>query len=472
MKRITSFLLILAMLAVVSCGGNTKDPVQTTDGSTATTAGTTVGDDVPPEVDIPLLLEGYTRHDLSSHELGGFRNSFPTDYALDKIAIEVTDYDELYLLIEDTGAVDGNVYHRDRAKIHRIICGNAMQDCDIPFAIGPEEYDLIKTDEYTVVGNRETNGSFYYIFSESECVYMPAGSGRDGSSPILYLEEGVLKYRTVNPKYVWVQTPLSMLDVVESEDDWKTEWGTVVVENGEVILTKTDEESVKEDYDIRKIFDEMKAGTSKEYTMPNELHWVTNFDRLMEYNKAKANLPEFDINSEECLMFRLLGMTVEEIEAEFGELIYRHSPTTGLHFYELNDLGIRLAFHTTSDFENGILKKDATSDWSDTTSAEVKVYGGISVGMVSSDYISKFGMNNVIYTEAPQFPGFYSVFDLDEYSINAVWDIPENIANEVKDDMQFGEYNEKRVAADKLIEYMRSGDSGITIKKITITKAS
>lgn len=29
-------------------------------------------------------------------------------------------------------------------------------------------------------------------------------------------------------------------------------------------------------------------------------------------------LPEFDINSEECLMYRLLDMTVDEIEAEFA----------------------------------------------------------------------------------------------------------------------------------------------------------
>ena len=217
----------------------------------------------------------------------------------------------------------------------------------------------------------------------------------------------------------------------------------------------------------------MKAGTSAEYTMPNELHWVTDFDRLMEYNKAKANLPVFDINSEECLMFRLLGMTAEDMEAEFGELIYKHSPTTGLQFYELSDLGIRLAFHTISDFENGILKKDATSNWSDTTSAEVKVYDGLSVGMLSSDYISKFGMNDVIYTEAPQFPGFYSYFSLDNgFSINVVWDVPDSIAGEVKEDMQFGEYSETRTAADKLIEYMRSEDSGITISRITITKAS
>ena len=34
----------------------------------------------------------------------------------------------------------------------------------------------------------------------------------------------------------------------------------------------------------------------------------------------EPTLPVFDINSEECLMYRLLDMTVEEIEAEFGEL--------------------------------------------------------------------------------------------------------------------------------------------------------
>lgn len=280
MKNLTAMILAIAMLCAVSCKVNTTTPAETT----ATT--TTVGSDAPiapPEttettapvedVDIPSLLEGYTLHELSSDELESFRAGFPEDSALGKLAVKVTDYDELYLLMEDEGVIDGDAY--ERAKVQRVICGDTVQDCNITFVFGPSGLGLLKTDEYTVVSHC-WYFSYHYIFHKDGCVYIPADYGRDGASLWLSVEDGKLCYKLENPIITNTFGDYGkILDSVTSEDEWRYEWGTVSLDGDRVVLSKTKEQTMGDDNFLRDLF----AYGSQFETL----------EELLEYNRNRLS---------------------------------------------------------------------------------------------------------------------------------------------------------------------------------------
>ena len=281
MKNITATILTLAMLAsLTACGENSDTPATTTAPADTTTTTTTTAP-VTETVDIEALLEGYTLHQMTSEELEAFRKTFPEDSALGKIAIEVTDYDGLYLLIEDEGITENNDGGYDRAKVRRVICGDVVQDCDITFAFGPYRFDLIKTDEYTVVGNQGYS-SHFIVFGEDSCGEIPFSYGRDGACPWLKEENGQLCYRIENPIITKTFGDLrKILDTVTSEDEWRYEWGTVSLDGNNVIFTKTKEQSMRDDDFLRDLF------------VPGDQ--FETLEELLEYNRLKAE--PFDVNA-------------------------------------------------------------------------------------------------------------------------------------------------------------------------------
>ena len=96
-------------------------------------------------------------------------------------------------------------------------------------------------------------------------------------------------------------------------------------------------------------------------------------------------MPEFDINSDECLMYRLLDMTVEEIEAEFGELTMYGIIAGGTPCYQLEEQGILFYFKKYSDDFQEPLPRDIDPNFVEIRGYDKPIYPGIYLGMESKD---------------------------------------------------------------------------------------
>ena len=184
----------------------------------------------------------------------------------------------------------------------------------------------------------------------------------------------------------------------------------------------------------------------------------------------EPTLPEFDINAEECLMYRLLDMTVEEIEAEFGELTMYGIIAGGTPCYQLEESGVQLLFDTYPDVMTAPLPRDAIPEWTQTNGYESVLYPDIYVGMDSKEYNEKIGIDDVSYSLADFFPGFSSSCVYDGYRITVLWEIPQELSDKAEAAICWGEEGEGETAKSELIVDMKSGEVNVKVKRITISK--
>lgn len=206
--------------------------------------------------------------------------------------------------------------------------------------------------------------------------------------------------------------------------------------------------------------------TEETTTVTEETTEMTTTETVTE----EATLPEFDINSEECLMYRLLDMTVEEIEAEFGELTMYGIIAGGTPCYELADYGIQLYFDTYPDVMTAPLPRDMCPEFVETDGREFDVYPGIYVDMASKEYSDILEITGVSYSMSDFFFGFSSSCVSGDYRITVVWDIPEELSVKVEEAIIWGEEWEEQTAKDELITDMKSGEANVKVKRITISK--
>jgi len=303
MKKIIIALITLMLLVGCSeddvAANTTAENSITTDTTVIMTSGTeaeTTESSVTTEVSVSIdkIIDGLTIHSLASSELEDFRYSFAEDMALGVFVVEVTDRPGMYLIIEDAGVSDnGESYNR--ASVKRVICDGVVQDCDLPFVFGPSGFSLFFTDEYTVVGRR-WHESYYYIFCEGEWLYVPSGSGKEGSSPQLYIKDGSIKYIASNPKYTMAQTFYDILSVVDNLNDWDEELGSVFVRDGKVYFEAEEERPLNILYPVSEIIEDFEKLKGNVIEHDGDIYDFSRFktiEELLEYNYFKAHPDEF-----------------------------------------------------------------------------------------------------------------------------------------------------------------------------------
>ena len=141
-------------------------------------------------------------------------------------------------------------------------------------------------------------------------------------------------------------------------------------------------------------------------------------------------LPEFDINSEECLMYRLLDMTASEIEAEF---VYGEN----LRYGGIGDSGNQTLYVIKGDAEYQLLflLEDYRVEGSDSfeisdsakpssvsvTKVETKVYPGIDKTMTAAELCEVIPVWD--FAEMNNYYQLYVVKSFDNYDVRIMFDI-------------------------------------------------
>ena len=185
----------------------------------------------------------------------------------------------------------------------------------------------------------------------------------------------------------------------------------------------------------------------------------------------ELSFPKFDINSEECLMYRLLGMTVEEIEAEFGKLELYAIIAGGTPCYQLTDLGILFYFSSYySDDFNEPLPRDLVPVFIETNGYNDIIYPCVYEGMDSKELIEMIGIDELNYSIFEIGGGFVSEHNINGRVIHIRWDLSEEDMEDFINVFYTGNVNERDPMLEDIAAKMKSGEIRTKVMNIFVFK--
>lgn len=209
------------------------------------------------------------------------------------------------------------------------------------------------------------------------------------------------------------------------------------------------------------------ATTTVTTTVTEETTEMTTTETVTE----EATLPEFDINSEECLMYRLLDMTVEEIVDEFGEdkMISAGISDYG-KYYDLypyaDNKSVKVGYALISEnFEGDSweVSSNAIPEFVSIMYPSYNIYPGINADMTASDvagivpYWDEVNLNgtNIIDT----------ILYIDNYTLNVSWKLGDEFRGRIEADINGKSEDEVKVIkqkyADEFVENTITNSSKI-----------
>ena len=202
-----------------------------------------------------------------------------------------------------------------------------------------------------------------------------------------------------------------------------------------------------------------------ETTAPTETAVTTvETEEANSTDVEELDFSEFDINSEEGLLYRLLDMTVGEIESEFGKLELFGIIAGGTPCYRIPGLGALCYFNKYSDDFDEPLPKDIYPNSVEAYEYSGEIQPGIYLGMDSKDLIDICGIDNLNYSMGEYFGGIVSYYD--DFSIR--WNMPSDVAS----DMEYVNFNcsqyEYETLISEVVEKMKTGEIKCTVMDVFI----
>ena len=225
---------------------------------------------------------------------------------------------------------------------------------------------------------------------------------------------------------------------------------------------------------------ETTATTTTATTVGDDAHIVppeTTETTTAPVEEEEPTLPEFDINAEECLMYRLLDMTYEEIEAEFGELTLQDAPHHGYWYpgYRLSLNGTEcyeITYHYEEADDKGIPYENAFPINVFVVSDTVEIFPDIKEDQkpdVVSCVVPKWD-DIKIYPEG--IDSVTTVLYVGDYELRVMWDTPDEMRERIRNDIEGKTDEEKETIcqnyAGEFLENFKTTDT--KVKNIYVKK--
>ena len=188
-------------------------------------------------------------------------------------------------------------------------------------------------------------------------------------------------------------------------------------------------------------------------------------------------LPEFDINSDECLMYRLLDMTYEEIEAEFGELTLQPGPHHGYWYpeYRLSLNGTEcyeITFHYEDANDKGISHDSALPINVSVVSDTVEIFPNIKEDQKPDEVSRVIARWDEVIIYPDGIGTVTTVLYMGNYELRVMWDTPDEMRDCIRNDIEGKTDEEKETIcqsyADEFLKNLKTTDT--KVKHIYVKK--
>jgi len=372
----------------------------------------------------------------------------------DLVALKFTDCPDVVLIAEINTKAESTEHISSKRYLNSVIWkGERFYTPE--FGHAPHIEVEITEDFVCIIAAASGIGKMTYVHDGGVEYHTPRDIMENCALAYICEDEGILGYKYFGDEYrdmLHSNGPLYYLSTEDDFDDLFYGIGTVQLIDGKI-----------------KYVDDITYTLGEWFNSPDGPRDATGCETLEAYSEwiryqdmVSWRDQLIKMKAEEVLHYRLLNMTVEEIEAEFGELEFSHLVSGGTPVYKTPVESFYLEFTKYSDDPEAELPRDIYP-------AIVETRGSY-IGMDSSEVRKHFGDIVLTFGQSDSLTGFGSNFEYAGYNVFIKWDIPEELYNKTAKAIIWGDDAEEKAATDELTSMMMSGEAGATVGSVRVSK--